>query len=123
MDRKERQEASRFRRKMRVRNRIRASRTPRPRFSVFKSAKHIYAQLIDDVAGKTLAHASSTEKEIRGTHANGGNIGAAKAVGALAAKRCIEAGIKEVAFDRGQFKYHGRVKALADAAREAGLSF
>lgn len=119
----ERQKAASFRRKMRVRNRIRESRTYRPRLSVFKSLQHIYVQLIDDRTGTTLASASTVDKEIRDTVKSGGNVAAAKAVGALIARRVAEKGVKEVSFDRGQFKYHGRIKALADAAREGGLSF
>jgi large subunit ribosomal protein L18 len=95
----------------------------RPRLSVFRSDKHIYAQLIDDYAGKTLAAASSANSDVRGELVNGGNVAAAKKVGAAIAERAKAVGIKAVAFDRGGRKYHGRVKALADAAREAGLSF
>jgi large subunit ribosomal protein L18 len=119
----ERQQASRFRRKMRVRNRIRRSRNPRPRLSVFRSTKHISVQVIDDIQGRTLAAASSLEKDMRAQFPNGGNVATAAAIGALIAQRCAEAGIKDVAFDRGQFRYHGRVKALADAARGAGMNF
>ena len=95
----------------------------RPRLSVFRSDKHIYAQLIDDHAGKTLASASSTLADVRGEQKNGGNIAAAKKVGKAIADRAKAAGIKMVAFDRGGRKYHGRIKALADAAREGGLKF
>jgi large subunit ribosomal protein L18 len=123
MNLQERAKATSFRRKMRVRNRIRSARTFRPRLSVFKTAKHIYVQLIDDRAGKTLAAASTLDKDVRAAHKNGGNISAAKAVGSLIAKRVSAAGVKEIAFDRSGFMYHGRVKALADAAREGGLSF
>ncbi len=119
----ERQQASRFRRKMRVRNRIRRSRNPRPRLSVFRTTKHIYVQVIDDIQGRTLAAASTLDKEVKAQFPNGGNAASAAAVGALIAARCTEKGVKDVAFDRGQFKYHGRVKALADAARGAGLNF
>ncbi len=108
---------------MRVRNRIRAAREYRPRLSIFKTAKHTYAQLIDDRVGKSLAAASTLDKELREHVKYGGNVAAAKAVGALIGKRIVEKGISEVAFDRGPFRYHGRVKALADAAREAGLKF
>jgi large subunit ribosomal protein L18 len=97
--------------------------TDRPRLSVFRSDKHIYAQLIDDLGGKTLASAASTSGEVRGELKNGGNVAAAKLVGKAIAERAKAAGIKEVAFDRGGRKYHGRVKALADAAREGGLKF
>ena len=95
----------------------------RPRLSVFRSDKHIYAQLIDDLAGRTLAAASSVHADVRGSQKNGGNIAAAKAVGKAIADRAKGAGITKVAFDRGGRKYHGRVKALADAAREGGLKF
>lgn len=97
--------------------------TERPRLSVFRSDKHIYAQIIDDFAGRTLAAASSAVAEIRGDLKNGGNIAAAKRVGKAIAERAKAAGIKQVAFDRGGRQYHGRVKALADAAREGGLKF
>jgi large subunit ribosomal protein L18 len=95
----------------------------RPRLSVFRSAKHIYAQVIDDVAGRTLVSASSVDKEMRKQMKGGSNLAAAKAVGRLVAERAVKAGIAQVVFDRGGYKYHGRVKALADAAREAGLKF
>ena len=92
----------------------------RPRLAVFRSVKHIYAQVIDDRAGRTLAAASSTEK---GAGFNGGNVAGAKEVGRLVAERAKAAGISSVVFDRGGYLYHGRVKALADAAREGGLEF
>jgi large subunit ribosomal protein L18 len=95
----------------------------RARLTVFRSGKHIYAQLIDDVKGATLAAASSLEKTMREGAKNGANINAAKAVGKLIAERAKEKGIKDVVFDRGGYLYHGRVKALADAAREGGLNF
>src|SRR6187455_1848489 len=95
----------------------------RPRLSVFRSDKHIYAQLIDDHAGKTLAAAASTLNDVRGDLKNGGNIAAAQRVGKAIAEKAKAAGISLVAFDRGGRKYHGRVKALADAAREGGLKF
>ncbi|ODN30355.1 50S ribosomal protein L18 [Fervidobacterium thailandense] len=95
----------------------------RPRLSVFRSEKHIYAQIIDDTKGITLAAASTTEKALREKLQKTWNIEAAKEVGKLIAERALAKGIKEVVFDRGGFKYHGRVKALADAAREAGLKF
>jgi|SRR5450432_3102932 len=95
----------------------------RPRLSVFRSDKHIYAQVIDDYAGKTLVTASSLEDEIRGDAKNGGNLVAAKAVGKAIADKAKAAGVTKVAFDRGGRQYHGRIKALADAAREAGLKF
>ena len=110
--------AQRRRRGFRVHNRVRRDRRGRVRLSVYRSNKHIYAQVIDDTSGRTLASASTTEgKE------PGGNCQAAAAVGQRVAERAIEAGIKEVTFDRGRFAYHGRVATLADAARKAGLSF
>ena len=112
------------RRKRRVRQSLlKASAGRRPRLSVFRSSEHIYAQIIDDAAGKTLASASTIEKDMRGALKTGANKDAAKAVGKLVAERAIKAGVKEVVFDRGAYIYHGRVKALADAAREGGLSF
>jgi large subunit ribosomal protein L18 len=95
----------------------------RPRLSVFRSDKHIYAQIIDDLAGKTLASAASTVGEVRGDLKNGGNIEAAKRVGKAIAEKAKSVGVTQVAFDRGGRMYHGRVKALADAAREGGLKF
>ena len=95
----------------------------RPRLTVFRSNKHIYAQIVDDSKGSTLAAASSLEPEAKDGIKNGSNVAAAKAVGAVVAKRAIDKGIKAVLFDRGGYIYHGRVKALADAAREAGLQF
>src|SRR3954471_8802103 len=97
--------------------------TERPRLAVFRSDKHIYAQLIDDHAGRTLVSAASTSGDVRGELKNGGNVAAAKLVGRVIAERAKAAGISKVAFDRGGRKYHGRVKALADAAREGGLQF
>jgi large subunit ribosomal protein L18 len=93
----------------------------RPRLSVFRSHRHIYAQIIDDSQARTLVSASTVEKEVREQLKHGGNIEAAKLVGQLIARRALEAGITQVAFDRGPYKYHGRVAALADAARDAGL--
>ena len=110
------------RRKWSVRARVFGTEQ-RPRLSVFRSDKHIYAQVIDDIAGKTLVAASSTHDDVRGDLANGGNVDAAKRVGKSIAERAIAAGISAVAFDRGGRQYHGRVKALADAAREGGLKF
>jgi large subunit ribosomal protein L18 len=110
------------RRKWSVRNRIFGS-TERPRLSVFRSDKHISAQVIDDYAGKTLVAASSQQKDVRGELKNGGNIKAAVAVGKAIAEKAKSAGITMVAFDRGGRKYHGRIKALADSARKAGLKF
>jgi len=95
----------------------------RARLTVFRSSKHIYAQLIDDNKGETLAAASSLEKTLREGAKTGANIDAAKSVGKLIAERAKEKGIKDVVFDRGGYLYHGRVKALADAAREGGLNF
>jgi large subunit ribosomal protein L18 len=96
----------------------------RPRLSIFRSDKHIYAQIIDDLAGKTLAAVASTSAEVRGAELkNGGNIAAAKKVGAAIAAKAKEIGVTKVAFDRGGRMYHGRIKALADAAREGGLKF
>lgn len=105
---------------MRVRNRLKRNLT-RPRLSVFRSHRHIYAQIIDDSQARTLVAASTLEKELRDKLKHGGNIEAAKLVGQLIAQRALEAGITKVAFDRGPYKYHGRVAALADAARDAGL--
>ena len=95
----------------------------RPRLAVFRSDKHVSVQIIDDLVGKTLVSASTTQADVRGELKNGGNIEAAKRVGKVIAARAIAAGIKTVAFDRGGRRYHGRVKALADAARAGGLSF
>src|ERR1700722_1505549 len=111
------------RRKARVRRSIKAAPGGRPRLSVFRSSKHIYAQVIDDAAGATVASASSMEKDLRGSLKTGADIGAAKAIGKLVAERAAAKGVKEVVFDRGSYLYHGRIKALADAAREGGLSF
>src|SRR5262245_35304399 len=108
------------RRKVRVRKSVRKAANGRPRLSVFRSSKHIYAQVIDDAEGKTLASASSIEKEMRGQLKTGADTGAAAEVGKMLAQRAIAAGVKEVVFDRGGYQYHGRVKALADAARESG---
>ena len=109
------------RRAQRVRTRLRSVANGRPRLSVFRSSKNIYAQVIDDDRGVTLAAASSLEGE--GKKAKGSDKDAAAKVGALVAQRAIEKGVKDVVFDRGGYLYHGRVKALADAAREAGLNF
>jgi large subunit ribosomal protein L18 len=111
------------RRTAKVRRNIKSAANGRARLSVFRSSKHIYAQVIDDVKGQTLASASSIEKDMRGSHKTGANIAAAKAVGKLVAERATAKGVKTVVFDRGGYLYHGRVKALADAARESGLSF
>ena len=111
------------RRKAQVRRAIRRAASGRARLSIFRSSKHIYAQVIDDTKGETLASASSIEKDVRGGMKNGANIAAAKAIGKLVAERATAKGIKDVVFDRGAYLYHGRVKALADAAREGGLNF
>jgi large subunit ribosomal protein L18 len=111
------------RRKARVRRSIKAAAGQRLRLSVFRSSKHIYAQVIDDRKGKTVVAASSIEKDMRGHLKTGANIDAAKAVGKILAERATAKGVKDVVFDRGGYLYHGRVKALADAAREGGLHF
>lgn len=117
---KEDKNKARKRRQLRIRKRV-VGTASRPRLNVFRSSKHIYAQLIDDTAGVTLASASSLDKELN--LAKGSDTEAASAVGSLIAKRALEKGYKEVVFDRGGYLYHGRVKALAEAAREAGLQF
>ncbi|MCC3246008.1 50S ribosomal protein L18 [Methylocystis sp. WRRC1] len=111
------------RRKARVRRAIRERAYGRPRLSVFRSSKQIYAQIIDDEKGETLVSASSIEKTNRDALKSGANIEAAKVVGKLLAERATAKGVKEVVFDRGAYMYHGRVKALADGAREGGLQF
>ncbi len=111
------------RRKTRVRYRIRKNSGGRLRLTVFRSERHIYAQVIDDAKGTTLAQASSVEKDLKGTLKTGADKSAATEVGKRLAERAIKAGVSQVVFDRGGYLYHGRVKALADAAREAGLSF
>lgn len=112
----------RQRRRYRVRKRLRG--TPdRPRLCVSRSHRNIAAQVIDDIAGKTLASASTADKELAKKVKNGGNAGAAEAVGKAIAERAVKAGVNQVSFDRGDCKYHGRVAALAEAARAAGLSF
>jgi large subunit ribosomal protein L18 len=111
------------RRKGRVRGTLRRAAGERKRLSVFRSSKHIYAQVIDDDNGVTVASASSAEKTTREGLKTGANVDAAKAVGKLIAQRAREKGVKDVVFDRGGYLYHGRVKALADAAREGGLNF
>ena len=112
--------AQRLKRHRRVRKNI-SGTAERPRLNVFRSSKHIYAQIIDDVNGVTLVSASSLEKAF--TEGNGGNCDAAKAVGKMVAEKALEKGIKAVVFDRGGYIYHGRVAALAEGAREAGLEF
>ncbi len=111
------------RRKARVRKAIRERAYGRPRLSVFRSSKQIYAQIIDDEKGQTLVAASSIEKPNRESLKTGANIEAAKVVGKLLAERATAKGVTEVVFDRGAYMYHGRVKALADGAREGGLQF
>ncbi len=112
----------RLRRRRHVRRRVRGT-AERPRLSVFRSHKHIYAQLIDDIAGRTLASASTKDKDLAGQVKSGGNKEAATLVGKALGERGVAAGVNDVAFDRGSYKYHGRVAALADGAREAGLKF
>ena len=111
------------RRQKRVRHRLVVQAGGRPRLAVFRSSQHIYAQVIDDVAGRTLAAASTLDKGLRESLKTGANREAAQAVGKLLAERAIAAGVKTVVFDRRGYNFHGRVKALADAAREGGLKF
>jgi large subunit ribosomal protein L18 len=112
-----------LRRKTRVRMRIENKSAGRPRLSIFRSSKHIYAQVIDDDQGITVAAASSLDGDLKGKLKTGADVAAAKEVGLLIANRAIAKGVKNVVFDRGGYLFHGRVKALADAAREGGLSF
>lgn len=114
--------AQRRRRGFRVSNRIKRDST-RPRLAVFRSRANMYAQIIDDEAGKTLASASTRDKALQGQVKYGGNVEAAKRIGKLLAERALAAGITDVAFDRGAYKFHGRVAALAEGAREGGLKF
>lgn len=111
------------RRKARVRRAVKSHANGRPRLSVFRSDKNIYAQIIDDASGRTLAAASTLDKDVKATLKSGGTSEAAATVGKLIAERGKQAGVESVVFDRGAYIYHGRVKALADAAREGGLSF
>jgi large subunit ribosomal protein L18 len=114
-------EKKEIRRRIHMRIRRKLAGTPeRPRLAVFRSVAHIYVQVIDDSKGTTIVSASSVDKSNK---TNGGNVAAAKAIGKLVAERAKEKGIKQVVFDRGGYQYHGRIKALADAAREAGLEF
>ena len=113
----------RDRRRSRLRFQLRRKSGGRPRLSVFRSGKNIYAQVIDDAQGRTVAAASSLEKPLREGLKTGADKAAATAVGKLVAERALAAGITEVVFDRGAYQYHGRVKALAEAAREGGLAF
>ena len=115
--------ALRKRRQMRTRSKLRRLAAGRSRLSVFRSNKQIYAQVIDDTRGHTVAAASTLDKDVRETVKSGATIEGAKAVGKLLAERAVSAGISRVVFDRGQYLYHGRIKALADAAREGGLDF
>ncbi len=112
-----------LRRRQRVRRNLRRAANNRPRLSVFRSSKHIYAQVIDDTTGRTLAAASTLDGGLKTSLKTGADIAAASAVGKLVAERAKAAGIAQVVFDRGAYLFHGRVKALADAAREGGLDF
>ena len=117
------QQDLRNRRRVRLRFQLRQKGYGRPRLSVFRSGKHIYAQIIDDTAGRTLAAASSIDPALREALRTGADKDAATAVGKLVAERAVAAGVTTVVFDRGSYLYHGRVKALAEAAREGGLAF
>ena len=119
MDQAQQRVKSGNRKKVRIRRKV-SGTAQRPRLAVFRSLKYIYAQVIDDASGKTIASASSREKD---SGAKGANAAAAKAVGALIAKKAQDKGVKQVVFDRGGYVYHGNIKALADAARENGLEF
>lgn len=112
-----------LRRRLRVRRNLRRAANNRPRLSVFRSSKHIYAQIIDDMTGRTLAAASSLDGGLKTSLKTGADREAASAVGKLVAERAKEVGVDKVVFDRGAYLFHGRVKALADAAREGGLDF
>jgi len=114
--------ANRRRARFRIRRKIRGS-GQRPRLAVFRSSKHIYVQAVDDDLGQTVAQASTRDKDVRGQIKSGGNIEAAKAVGSALAERLKATGCDHVVFDRGGYRYHGRIRALADAVREAGLKF
>lgn len=122
MDHQKAKHRQQLRRRNHVRRLVRGT-AERPRLTVFRSSKHIYAQLIDDLTGVTLAAASSNSPEVRGEFSYGGNVKAAVAVGKKLAEAAKNKGISKAAFDRGHYRYHGRVKALADAAREGGLQF
>ena len=119
---KESRQEIRAKKHMKIRNRF-SGTAERPRLAVFRSNNHVYAQVIDDVAGKTLVSASTLENDIKAELKNTDDTDAATKVGEIVAKRALEKGIKAVVFDRGGYIYHGKVKALADAAREAGLEF
>lgn len=114
--------AARERVHRRIRRRV-EGRTEVPRLNVYRSLSHIYAHVIDDARGQTVASASTMDKDVRKTLKSGGNVAAAKAIGKIVAERAQQAGVTRVVFDRGGYTYHGRVKALAEAAREAGLKF
>src|SRR5271166_6433573 len=116
------QVVGRERRRLRIRRKI-SGTTERPRLSVFRSSKHIYAQVVDDVSGKTVAHVSTLSREVRGGVAEINKVDAAKSVGQAIAKALLAKGIDHIVFDRNGYLYHGRVRALADAARAAGLKF
>ena len=122
MDHQKEKRKRQLRRRRHVRRRI-VGTAERPRLTVFRSSKHIYAQLIDDLAGRTLASASTVAPDLRSEFSYGGNVKAAKAVGLRLAEVAKEKGIQKAAFDRGHYRYHGRVKALAEGAREGGLQF
>jgi len=115
--------AAQSRRRARVRRALKAVAYGKARLSVFRSSKQIYAQVIDDAAGRTLAAASTIEKDLKAKLKTGADVDAAKEIGKLVAERAIKAGVKDVVFDRGSYIFHGRVKALAEGAREAGLKF
>ena len=119
---KDRKKLARSKRKKRVRSRVLGT-SERPRLNVFRSLKHIYVQAIEDTTGKTLASASTLSSELKGSLRYPGNVEAAKKVGELIAKKCLEKGIQKVVFDRSGYLYHGRIKALAEAARAGGLIF
>ena len=119
---KESRQKVRAKKHMRIRNRF-SGTAERPRLAVFRSNKHMYAQIIDDTVGNTLVSASTTEKEIKAELEKTNNVDAAAYLGTVIGKRAVEKGIKEVVFDRGGFIYQGKIAALADAAREAGLEF
>jgi len=122
MDRIKKKKLMRLKRKLRVRKKVKGT-SERPRLTVYRSLRHMYAQIIDDTQGKTITGASTLSPELRGQLKSGGNIEAASKVGELIAKRALELNIRKVVFDRNGFIYHGRVKALAEAARKAGLEF
>ncbi|MFM9118484.1 MAG: 50S ribosomal protein L18 [Planctomycetota bacterium] len=122
MDKNKRLSGVRERRRFRVRKPLKGDRS-RPRLTIFRSLKHVCCQVIDDASGRTLVSASSRDKDLRATVGYGGNKAAAEAIGKAIAERALAAGINQVCFDRGHNRYHGRVAALADAARQAGLQF